>query len=321
MFWHFSVFKLNGLLYFTSASSTWDCKCPKPRLCTACSVVFPMRSDSGSKYHSNSDTKVNTQASEESSSLSSIKIIFSQLPASRLIDWWWGHGDPDSSASAAFCGFSVSHAEPGAVGWWREWLHRDGLAPESCQCAFHDSMHSDVRDQAEVTLLHIISGSHPDGVMCGWRSSRCCIKSYPTAKKSWTAWLTAAWASGFTTHFYKGRWNESTFVSLNNCGHHSPNTYQVSCPGRDQWVLTGTVFLCVFSLESSYVWPNLNYQLSSYESAEVVSTPAYYTRTYWNQTSPSNAWNVCFPSLNAISCSQWLFPLITLTLNSICLIK
>lgn len=36
---------------------------------------------------------------------------------------------------------------------------------------------------------------------------------------------------------------------------------------------------------------------------------------------PSNAWNVRFPSLNAISCSQWLFPLITLTLNSICLIK
>lgn len=27
------------------------------------------------------------------------------------------------------------------------------------------------------------------------------------------------------------------------------------------------------------------------------------------------------PSLNAISCSQWLLPLITLALNSICLIK
>lgn len=142
------------------------------------------------------------------------------MPASRLIDWWWGDGDPDSCASAAFCGFSVSRAEPGAVGWWREWLHRDGLAPESCQCTFHDSMNSDVRDQAKVTLLRIISGSHPNGVPCGWRSSRCCIKSHPTAKKSWPAWLTSAtWASGVTTCFYKGRWNISTFVSLNNCGH------------------------------------------------------------------------------------------------------
>lgn len=35
----------------------------------------------------------------------------------------------------------------------------------------------------------------------------------------------------------------------------------------------GILFLWVFSLESSHVWPNLNDQLSSYESAEVVSTP------------------------------------------------
>lgn len=152
------------------------------------------------------------------------KIIFSQLPASRLIDWWGGDEDPDSSAFVAFCGFSASRVEPGAVGWWREWLHRDGLAPESCQCTFRDNMKSDVRDQAEVTLLQIVSGSHPDSVPVGWRSSRCRIKSQPTAKKTWTGWITSAtWASGFTARFYEGRWNESTFVSLNNCGHHSPN--------------------------------------------------------------------------------------------------
>lgn len=182
------------------------------------------------------------------------KIIFSQLPASRLIDWWWGDGDPDSSASAAFCGFPVTRAEPGAVGWWREWLHRDGLTPESCQCTFHDSMNSDVRDQAEVTLLHIISGSHPDGVPCGWRSSRCCIKSHPTAKKKAElpdAHLQPKHRGSPLIFTKKIKW--IYLCSLNNCGHHSP-LVSLETSGCS----LGILFLCVFSLESSYVWPNLN---------------------------------------------------------------
>lgn len=236
------------------------------------------------------------------------------MPASRLTDWWWGDGDSDSSASAAFCGFSASQAEPGAVGWWREWLHRDGPAPESCQCTFRDSMNSDVRDQAEVTLSHIISGSHPDSVPCGWRSSPRC----PTARKSWTAWLPSATrSSGFTTRFYKERSNESTFLLTTVPQIQRKLALQEETSGRS----LGILFLCVFPLESNHVWPNLNYPFSSYESAEVVSIPAHYTRTYWNQNFPTNEWNVCFPSLNAIRCSQWLFPLITLTLNSICFIK
>lgn len=165
------------------------------------------------------------------------KMIFSWMSASRLTDWWWGDRDPDSSASAAFCGFSVSHAEPGAVGRWREWLHRDGPAPESCQCTFHDSMNSDVKDQAEVTLLHIISGSHPNGVPPGWRSSRCCLKSPPTAKKSWTARLPfATWASGVHHSFLqrKMKWIYLCFsvFSLWNLLMSDPTSTQLRC-----WVL------------------------------------------------------------------------------------
>lgn len=121
----------------------------------------------------------------------------------------------------------------------------------------------------------------------------------------------------------KGIWNEYTFVF---------STTVTTVPWIDvkltvhnegsgcRWSFR-ILFLCVSSLKPNNFWSNLNYQLSSYESAEVVTPSAHYNRTYWNQSSPSNAWNACFLCLNAISYSQRLFPLITFTLKTICLIK
>lgn len=110
---------------------------------------------------------------------------------------------------------------------------------------------------------------------------------------------------------------------LNNHDHSSLNRRQVNCPQWGQWMLLiiqDSLSLC-FLPEPGNFWSNLSYQLSSYESAEVVTPSAHYNMTYWNQNSPSNAWNACFLCLNAISYSQRLFPLITFTLNTIRLIK
>ena len=110
---------------------------------------------------------------------------------------------------------------------------------------------------------------------------------------------------------------------LNNCDR-SLNTRQANCPQRAQWkllIIRDSLSLC-FLPETSNFWSNLNYQLSSYESTEVVTPSAHYNMAYWNQkTLPLMLENACFLCLNAISYSQRLFPLITVTLNTICLIK
>lgn len=52
------------------------------------------------------------------------------------------------------------------------------------------------------------------------------------------------------------------------------------------WSLKALVLSSCFLPEPSNFWSNLNYQLSSYESTEVVTPPAHYDMTYWNQTLP-----------------------------------
>lgn len=72
--------------------------------------------------------------------------------------------------------------------------------------------------------------------------------------------------------------------------------------------------LCFLPKPSNF-WPNLSYRLSSYESTEVVTPSAHYNMTYWNQNSPSNAWNarsLCLmPLVTASGCSLLLHSLWT----------
>lgn len=262
---------------------------------------------STSGNRSNSHTEVNRQASEVSPLRFHLQNLI-QPTASRLIDWWGGDGDPDSSVSAAFCGFSCEACWALSCGMMT-WMTSQGW-----------------------TRSRILSVCIP------WRHEFRCERSgwgrfvkHQLWKSSWTVFCVVD-----ALHAVAKKVAQQQRKAPLPEPHLPPKKNEVNLPLFLTSVTAvpqtgsqldtsgcslGILFLCVSSLESSYVWPNLNYQLSSYESAEVVSPPAHYTRTYWNQNSPVNAWNVCFPSLNAISCSWWLFPLITLTLNSICLIK
>lgn len=70
------------------------------------------------------------------------------------------------------------------------------------------------------------------------------------------------------------------------------------------------LFLCVSSLKPNNFWSNLNYQLSSYESAEVVTPSAHYNRTYWNQSfllmHEMHVSSVWMPLVTASGCSLLL---------------